>query len=415
MKKKFKPDQENITQETDLKTIFEFCNSEGKPVFLSKIFFKKEKTILLYPFSLNRSIGQITPKKIKIIEFKGWNSLNDIPTDFKNYGGYGFKTLRLKQFMSFLYKKFPQLEKLTVGINIKSRFSIKTVTLDWGELETALKQIGREKFNYDRNRKSIINNIVSGMTEKVRRVSRMLNAGELEYFLNRFDSFEKISVRDIDSLTKILIDTPTSKISSTSYIIKTKDKIDTIYLEDIIKKFENLLEIKNDNEEEWQVFFQENTWIMNHLFPFQVLLRKGKAYVGGKTLENEDGRIVDFLFETGFKDNFALLEIKTHMKELLKKRAYREPEVFPISDELSGGVNQCLDQKDIFLRDSGSKQKSLDPKTILVIGQKKKLTKEQITCFELYRANQKNVDIVTFDELLSKLKGLYEVVTGKVK
>jgi hypothetical protein len=371
MAKKFKEDQENITQETELKTTYEYCNNEGKPVYLTKVIFKKEKIFILHPFSLNRSIGQITPKKIKTIEFKGWNSVDDIPDDFRKYSGYGFRTIRLKQFMSFLYKKFPELEKLVVGINIKSRFSTKTVTLDWGDLENALKQIGREKFNHDRNRKSIINNIVSGMTDKVRRVSRTLNAGELEFFLNRYDSYEKVSVRDIDALTKILIDTPSSKISSTSYIIKTKDKIDTIYLEDIIKEFEALLEVKKDNEEEWQNFFQENTWILNHLFPFQVILRKGKAYVGGKTLENEDGRIVDFLFETGFKDNFALLEIKTHKKDLLKSRAYRVPEVFPISDELSGGVNQCLDQKDIFLRESGTKYKSLDPKTILVIGIKK--------------------------------------------
>jgi hypothetical protein len=135
MKRKFKPDQENITKDTKEKTIYEFCNSEGKPVYLSKEVFKTQKTIILHPFSLNRSIGQITPKKIKTIELKGWSSLEEIPDDFKKYNGYGFRTLRLKQFMSFLYKKFYDLEKLVVGINIKSRFSRKTVTLDWGELD----------------------------------------------------------------------------------------------------------------------------------------------------------------------------------------------------------------------------------------------------------------------------------------
>jgi hypothetical protein len=42
--------------------------------------------------------------------------------------------------------------------------------------------------------------------------------------------------------------------------------------------------------------------------------------------------------------------------------------------------------------------------------QKKALRPEQIKSFELLRANQKHVDIITFDELLAKLKGLLLVL-----
>lgn len=70
MDKKFKPNQENITQDTDLKVVNEFCNSEGNPIFLSKVFLKKEKIIIVYPFSLNRSLEQITPKKLKQLNFE---------------------------------------------------------------------------------------------------------------------------------------------------------------------------------------------------------------------------------------------------------------------------------------------------------------------------------------------------------
>jgi len=170
------------------------------------------------------------------------------------------------------------------------------------------------------------------------------------------------------------------------------------------------MSVKNDNEKQWQSFFGKNSWILNHLFPFEVILRKQEAYVGGKTLENEDGRVVDFLFENGFQDNFALLEIKTHKKELLKKTAYRKPDVFAYSDDLSGGISQCLDQKDVFLRDFGNREKIIDPKAILVIGMKSNMSEHQKKCFELLRSNQKNIDIITFDELLAKLKGLREVV-----
>jgi hypothetical protein len=258
----------------------------------------------------------------------------------------------------------------------------------------------------------LIGNEIAKMTPKVEYKRRYLYSGELTSFLKKFDSCSKISSQDIDSLTQIIEDLPASKVSTTSHFIKTKERIDTIYLDTLIDKFEKLQSVKKDNEEQWQQFFEKNAWILTHLFSYQAILKKGKAYIGGKTLENDEGRIVDFLFQSGFKDNFALLELKTHKKQLLKNTAYRKPDVYAISDELSGGVNQCLDQKDILMKDFGVQYKTFDPKCILVIGLKNKLNENQAKCFELYRANQKHVDIVTFDELLDKLKGLQRVLTS---
>lgn len=407
------PNQENLSSDKKEKSVYHFYDKDLVAVFKTKEILKNTKILVFYPFNVNRSSGQITPKKIRTIEFRGWEKIEELPKDFRKTAGYGFTTPRAKQFLSILYKKFPTVNKLVIGINIQNRFSKNTITLSFGSLEKILKQLGKEKFNYDRNRKILTYHLLSELTGKVESNERTLTAGDLDYFLSKYNSFENISVKDVDSLTKVLSDLPMSKITSTSHIIKTKEKIDIIYLDDIIKHFEKLMKVTKDNEESWQSFFEEHTWTLSHLFPYEVILRKGKAYVGGKTIENDEGRIVDFLFETGFKDNFALLEIKTHTKQLLKPTPYRKPAVFPISDELSGGINQCLDQKDVFLRDLGKQYKSLDPKTILVIGQKQGMTPEQIQCFELFRANQKNVGIITFDELLHKLVGLYEVITGK--
>ena len=47
--------------------------------------------------------------------------------------------------------------------------------------------------------------------------------------------------------------------------------------------------------------------MLTHLFPYQVIMKKDKAYVGGKTLENKEGRIVDFLMQNNLADNFAIL------------------------------------------------------------------------------------------------------------
>ena len=409
---KFNTKQENQTSENDVKVIFHYCDKEGKPIFKTKEIFKKEKKIILYPYSVTGDDSEmIVTKKIKRIELRGWNDINSIPKDIKTTQKYGLGSQRIKLFFQSVYPKFKELEKIVIGLNISNRFSDKTISINWSDLEKILKVIANEKRWYDGNRKLFINNSLSQLTTKIQRQDVLLSAGQLDSFLKKFDSFEKVTKADVESLSKVMETAPPSKISVTSNFIKTRDKINKVFIEDIIVKFEHLMSSKIDNEKQWQKYFGENSWIFNHLFPFEVILRKQEAYVGGKTLENEEGRVVDFLFENGFKDNFALLEIKTHKKDLLKKTAYRKPDVFACSDELSGGISQCLDQKNTFFRDFGSKEKILDPKCVLVIGLKSDLDEHQGRCFELLRSNQKNVDILTFDELLAKLYGLLKVIS----
>lgn len=411
---KIQPLAENQFSDDMTKTVFYFYDKDGNPVHKAKEIYKNLDTIILYPYSLNRNTGQVTSKKIKEIEFRGWLNFNTIPKDFKKTLGYGFKTKRIKSLFTLIYPKFIDVEKLVFGINVQTRFSKKTITLNWGDVEQILKKISKEFAASDNNRKTLITNELSKISTKFSAIDKKLTAGELEQYLNKFDSFEKITSKDAETLSKVFNRLPPGKIITTSHFIKTKEKLDIVYLEDVIERFKKLLLISKDNEEQWQNFFEKYSWIMTHLFPYQVILKKGKAYVGGKTIENAEGRVVDFLFESKLGDNFALLEIKTHNKVLLKPTPYRKPDVYSWSDELSGGISQCLDQKHIFLRDFGKDNPSYDPKAILVIGLKSKLNKFQIACFELLRANQKNVDIVTFDELLKKMEGLHKVITGKV-
>jgi len=408
---KYKPSEENLTSESSNKSVFHYCNSEEKAVFKTKEIFKIEKRIIFYPYSVDPTNESVKPKRIQTIELKGWDDISKIPKDIKTTGRYGLSTLRIRQFFQYIYPKFKEVKKITIGVNIRNRFTDSTITLNWSDLEPILKKIATEKRWYDKSRKLIINNELSRITSKLDKVKTYLNAGQLDSFLKKFDSFEKVTKADVESLNIVMETAPASKISITSNFIKTRDKINKVFIEDIIKNFEKLMTSTVDNEKQWQNFFGKNTWILNHLFPFDVILREQEAYVGGKTLQNKEGRVVDFLFQNGFQDNFALLEIKTHKKTLLKNSPYRKPDVFAYSDDLSGGISQCLDQKKVFLEDFGSKERIIDPKAVLVIGLKSNLDEHQNKCFELLRSNQKNVEILTFDELLAKLKGLLKVIT----
>ena len=99
---------------------------------------------------------------------------------------------------------------------------------------------------------------------------------------------------------------------------------------------------------------------------------------------------------------------------------YRQ--TFSMSDELSGAVGQCLNykhsmQKHYISLISENKNSDpfevINPKSLLIIGC---LTgefgkeKNKLEAFELYRQNLKDVVIVTYDELIEKVKILKSIL-----
>ncbi|OJW81747.1 MAG: hypothetical protein BGO69_14670 [Bacteroidetes bacterium 46-16] len=410
----YTPNDENITVDNAQKTVFHYCDDKSIPIFLARELFKKQAKLIIHPYYANRTTGAIRQPRVTTIEFLGWTRFEDLPDEFKKHikGStyYGIHSKVLKEFLAPIIRKLPRLNKIVFGASVKTRFSEKTVTINWNTVDRILTEIKKENAYYAKNKRFLINNEIAALTTKFSPQTKEIYANELKAFIGKFDGFGRMTDDDTEALSKVLEVLPKSKISVTSNFIKTKDKINIAYLEDIISEFEKLMKIDIDNEKKWQLFFEVHSWVFSHLFPYDVILRQKEAYVGGKTIANKDGKVVDFLLSNGFKDNYALIEIKTHKKALLGKTAYRGTDVFTMSDDLSGGINQCLDQKDNFLKEFGKTENPIDPKCILVIGRKNELLPDQTKCFELLRANQKNVDIITFDELLAKLKGLLKVL-----
>lgn len=406
---------ENLVLNDANKIVYEYCDISGKTIFKTIEIDKSQDIIKLYLYRVNRKTDEITQGKIKILELNGWGSLTELPSHFKKVYGrteyYGLHSKSLKRLIKSIGYKYKDLERIKISKTGSTRFNVKSITFLWQDLEPILKKMNSETSSNERNLKQYINNELSKLSNKFTKQTRNLNYGDLERFMERFDAFDRVTDSDIASISDLLDLLPKNKISVTSNFIKTKDKINIAFFEDILEKFKKLKSSTSDNEKDWQDFFEKNSWIFSHLFPYDVILRQREAYVGGKTFENKDGKVVDFLYQNGFKDNYALLEIKTHKKDLLKGSPYRGTDVFATSEDLSGGVNQCLDQKDNFIKEFGKEFKLIDPKCILVIGLRSKLKMEQIKSFELLRANQKNVEIVTFDELENKIEGLLKVLS----
>lgn len=165
----------------------------------------------------------------------------------------------------------------------------------------------------------------------------------------------------------------------------------------------------NDNEEDWQVFLQENQWLISQLFSYPTTIYDKKAYVGGKKINNDGGKVVDYLYRNNLTGNIALIEIKTPLTLLLGKE-YRA-DIYAPSNELSGGINQLLRYKDCLTKDwnsiGGKGTINFNPECLLIIGKTDELNNEdKIASFELFRSNLSHIRIITFDEVKAKIKNL---------
>ena len=223
----------------------------------------------------------------------------------------------------------------------------------------------------------------------------------------------------------------------------TADEIqDLVYRKRQLEKFRNLLEDENyfevikkgfqkqvGDEYVWQDFFENNTWIfgygLNYIFNSPLQDKKLEQVVTGFDFNNS-GKRIDALMKTrGLINSFCFGEIKTHKKSLLRQvnDPYRG-ECWAISDELAGAIAQTQKSVQKSIKELSTKVETKDkignltgeqifiyqPKSFIVIGHLREFTTEngvnedKFSSFELFRQNQKNPEIITFDELYERAK-----------
>jgi len=195
-------------------------------------------------------------------------------------------------------------------------------------------------------------------------------------------------------------------------IANLSESVSTERLDRIITIIEDNLE--NDNEEFWQTtVFKNNQWILAQLFSSPCTIFQDKAYVGGKGINNRNGNLCDFLYQNQLSQNVALIEIKTPQTGIIQG-AYRN--TYSFTTEMSGAVNQVINYKDSLMKSynslSGDDSKpfyAFNPKCVVIIGSLSALNKGQLAAFENYRNSLNNIEIITFDEILLKLKDLRNV------
>lgn len=170
----------------------------------------------------------------------------------------------------------------------------------------------------------------------------------------------------------------------------------------------------------WQHFFSKNDWIFGYGLDYKFLgILQKEAHISNTDLSGKDGVIGDFLL--GCNKFTVLVELKRPDTDLFKNK--NRSNSWSLSNELVDAFSQILEQKASWqiqaesnannnYNDDGEiiKQKTIDPKTILIIGNSNQYsgeTKEQqikAKSFELFRRDSRNIEIITFDELIERAK-----------
>lgn len=173
-------------------------------------------------------------------------------------------------------------------------------------------------------------------------------------------------------------------------------------------------------EPHWQRFFEQNKLVLSMAFTRPVELIHTQFHAKGSALTGAGAQIGDFLFKE-YGQALAIVEIKTPETALLQKDAYRGREVFGPNSKLSGAVTQVLFQQSELRKrwmthvhdNSTLRLSDADVIKCVVVAGRTPTDPAKLRSFEVFRNACKDVDIVTFDELLAKLEFLEKQLAPK--
>ncbi len=415
---KISPREEKLK---DLKTkeVYYYIDDDKKLKIKSKDIYKNGKKFIHYPFLKNNGAPKYrTCEKITYIGIS-----EDLPRGFlkKWNTGYGFTSILNN--LIYPLVEANSIKEIIIQKNVVNKIEnnklyLNPLTLDkhYPTLDSLIKQ-QRGEMGLLTNK--ILTDILPSNYKKSDK--KYIPDSLFNYIKRGIDKDAILSDNDIKSLIELISFIPQENIiANKTNVLKTKNKLEEYFIEEVITQFEKLLKQKNQSktlEKKWQEFFKKYNWIFSQLFSFPVLIFEDEAYVGGKSIQNKGGKFADFIYKNKLTNNIVFIEIKTHKTKILDSRSYRGEDVFPMSSELSGALNQVLNQREnmqheFYTLRGKSKEvfESYNPKCLIVVGSMSSMSDEQKKSFELIRSNSRDVDLITFDEVLEKIKGLQTIM-----
>lgn len=239
--------------------------------------------------------------------------------------------------------------------------------------------------------------------------------------------FKNPTVRDnlVSEMTKKpgelanLIDEIAKKPGGLEKVVEARDHLAIAYLNGSIAEYEKMLADNNLQEKAWQDFFTKNPMILSMVFAYPSIIVQDNAYLGGTAVSREGADFADYLVKNKLTNNTAVVEIKKPTTQIFGNNPYRGS-VYAPSKDLAGGISQVFDYKHSLqtnianlTHDEENPEirniKSYAVHCYLVIGMTPTDANREKS-LEFVRGNSRDVTIVTFDELLDKLKILRDAL-----
>lgn len=371
-------------------------------------------------------------------------SINPMPSN----DAYWFKNSKKSLVKRFVLKRFTYVEKscvVTLAKNEAGKFSPRFDFAIYDVTQKSLKEYSSDKVDVTKikikakvdigdcyEEFKVLLEYMMGLDD-IELDKKVYRAVENNYLTTLEESLQNVSKEDaLSKLSQKYRGTITDADIDLLLRRKTKLKIFEKLLTDEKYFEESRVKLGSNKrpEDVWQHFFELNQWIFGYGLKLvscesfndaklEQITSGANAFTGG-------GKRVDGLLKTrGYISSFVFCEIKTDKKPLLAPTQYRQPDVYRVSDEVSGGVSQVQKTTHKALRTIASdfhKRYAADgtylneeistirPRQVLVIGNTKQLMDvddinlEKSLSFELYRKSITDVEIITFDELYERAK-----------
>jgi len=378
---------------------------------------KKEKSNFIYYFK-----DTVAKRfKIKKIEFIGFKTIPVGLSLFKTGGGFNRRQSNKiggDFFLGYFENKYKKELKLCVFSNGSgaTQFKIQkrsvNVSISFDNFTEILKGLGDEiKINRENVIRKRLATYFSDKFEDNQSNETTTDSKLCDINLN------KLKDSDHDAVGKFIKkyislnaenDEVLEKLQ-TDLVIQGRKKT----LDQVINKFEKHLKDKDFDEKKWQKFLHEEVFFF--LSNYIESIREANVNFG-RTDEGEKKPDFIWIDIYGFLDVF---EIKTPFTDILAKRIDTSHKNYYFSSDASRAISQ-IEKYILFLEknvDNFEKHISkktqipfavLKPKAFLIIGTSKELNTnpEKKKDFRLLRRLFKNIEFVTFDELLDNLKNL---------
>jgi hypothetical protein len=406
-----------------------------KPIRLLKVSRNKD-LLMIFPWTTLPGDDFLKAKyhRIEVIVLEGFDFtcpkdpddvvylLESLPKGFVKDPEYGLGLLKNYRFIIDAIEKVPGVKRLCLSRTRPTKLQGDTYVLNFSQ--------------YDAIRKAI-NNTHANAVKKAATDKRILSHNSLLHKLDCTTYPEQQRPYSDGTIYKVVEAGTGAKLSekdqlaALSLVKQNKDnlgqshpdklmqlqrEIELVTLKQLIEKMDSLLG-KRIPEAKWQQFFVDHPFVLSLAFGLPIVVIHDQVSVGGRTFSGRGEKITDFLVKNGLGDNLALIEIKTPQTRLLG-RQYRGG-AYSASGDLVGCTTQVLDQRhkvqaELNTLKVNSRQFDLEAyaiRCLIIIGTTPDAP-ELRKSLELFRNNLHDVLVITFDELLEKLRRLHSFLSA---